>query len=64
MSDIDRIHSIAAEANAKRSAMMMAVVGSLKDAIECSKRASNYGADFIMAHMPIDPFAAPHEQVS
>ena len=64
MSEIDRTHSIAAEVNAKRSAMMMAVGRSLKDAIGCSKRASNYGADFIMAHMPMDPFAAPHGQVS
>ena len=64
MAEIDRVHAVAAESNAGRSAMMMAVGRSLKDAIESGRRANDYGADFVMAHMPMDPFAAPHGQIS
>ena len=64
MSEIDRVHAAAAEANESRSAMMMAVGRSLLDAIETGTRAKTYGADLLMAHMPMDPFAAPHGQIA
>jgi len=64
MDDVDRVHAVAAEANASRSAMMMAVGRSLKDALATGKRAAGYGADFLMAHMPMDPFAAPYGQIA
>lgn len=64
MSEIDRVHAVAGEANNGRSAMMMAVGRSLKDAIETGRRGKAHGADLLMAHMPMDPFAAPHGQIS
>ncbi len=64
MEEVDHVHAIAAEANDGRAAMMMAVGRSLSDAVETGKRATGYGADFLMAHMPMDPFAAPHGQIA
>ena len=64
MSEIDRMQAVAGEENAGRSAMMMAVGRSLSDAIRTGRRAQAYGADFLLAHMPMDPFAAPSGQIS
>ena len=64
MSEIDRVHAVAAEANYGRSTMMMAVGRSLRDAIETGARAKEHGADLLMSHMPMDPFAAPHGQIA
>jgi 4-hydroxy-tetrahydrodipicolinate synthase len=64
ISEVDRIHAVAGEANSGRAAMMMAVGRSLKEAIQTGRNAKGHGADFLMAHMPMDPFAAPHGQIS
>ena len=64
MSEIDRMQAVAEEENAGRSAMMMAVGRSMHDAIRTGRRAQAYGADFLLAHMPMDPFAAPSGQIS
>ena len=64
MHELDRIHALAAEANAGRSSMMMAIGRSLGDATATAQRAASYGADYLMAHMPMDPFAAPDGQIA
>ena len=61
--EIDQVHTIAAEANDGRSAMMMAVGRSLREALATGKRSKAHGADLLMAHMPMDPFAAPFGQI-
>lgn len=37
---------------------------SLKEAIELGRRAKDKGADALMAHQPLDPFAAPQAQAA
>ncbi|WP_342358944.1 dihydrodipicolinate synthase family protein [Terrarubrum flagellatum] len=55
-------HDTAIAANAGRSLVTAAVGRSLKEAIELGKRAKGAGANAIMAHQPLDPFAAPQAQ--
>ena len=62
--EIERMHAVAAEANNGRSAIMMAVGRSLREAVHAGRTAAAHGADFLLAHMPMDPFAAPACQVS
>jgi 4-hydroxy-tetrahydrodipicolinate synthase len=57
-------HDVAIEANAGRSMLTAAVGRSLKEAIELGRRAKAAGADAIMAHQPLDPFAAPQAQAT
>lgn len=64
MDEIIRLQAIAAEANAGRAALTAAAGRSLRDAIAISKAAKANGADGVMVHHPLDPFAAPHEQVN
>lgn len=58
------VHDAAIEANAGRSKLTAAVGRSLREAIDLGRRAKAQGADAIMAHQPMDPFAAPHAQAA
>jgi 4-hydroxy-tetrahydrodipicolinate synthase len=58
------VHDGAIAANAGRSLLTAAVGRSLKEAIALGKRAKAQGADAIMAHQPLDPFAAPQAQAA
>ena len=64
MDELDRIHALAIEANAGRCSMMTAIGRSVNDAIATAQRAATYGVDYLMAHMPVDPFAAPYGQIA
>jgi 4-hydroxy-tetrahydrodipicolinate synthase len=57
-------HDVAIEANAGRARLTAAVGRSLKEAAEMGRRARAAGADAIMAHQPVDPFAAPQAQAA
>lgn len=61
--EVIRLQSIAIEANAGRSAITAAAGRSLRDAIAIARAAKAAGADGVMVHHPLDPFAAPHGQV-
>ncbi|HEX8165329.1 MAG TPA: dihydrodipicolinate synthase family protein [Beijerinckiaceae bacterium] len=57
--EIALVHETAIRA-AKGRALVTAAVGrSLKEAVEAGRRAAALGADAVMAHQPLDPFAAP-----
>ncbi|MCZ8108596.1 MAG: dihydrodipicolinate synthase family protein [Alsobacter sp.] len=58
------VHDVAIEANAGRARLTAAVGRSLKEAVELGRRAKAQGADAIMAHQPMDPFAAPQSQAA
>jgi 4-hydroxy-tetrahydrodipicolinate synthase len=62
LDEVDRVHAAAAETNAGRSGMMMAVGRSVRDAAASGRRAKGYGADFVLCHQPVDPFASPAGQ--
>ncbi len=64
-SDEVRLVHDTALAAAKGKAKVTAAVGrSLKEAIVLGRRAKEGGADAIMAHQPLDPFAAPQAQAA
>ncbi|PSC04848.1 dihydrodipicolinate synthase family protein [Alsobacter soli] len=58
------VHDGAVKANAGRSLVTAAVGRSLKEAVALGRRAKEIGADAIMAHQPMDPFAAPQSQAA
>jgi 4-hydroxy-tetrahydrodipicolinate synthase len=61
-SEIRLVHETAVRA-AKGKALVTAAVGrSLAEAIEAGRHAASFGADAVMAHQPLDPFAAPQAQ--
>lgn len=62
--EVIRLQAIAAEANAGRAALTAAAGRSLREAIAVARAAAANGADGVMVHHPLDPFAAPHEQVN
>jgi 4-hydroxy-tetrahydrodipicolinate synthase len=62
--EIRAVHDAAFAANAGRSLMTAAIGRSLKEAIELGRRAKAGGADALMSHQPMDPFAAPHAQAA
>ncbi len=62
--EVRLVHDVAIEANAGRSKLTAAVGRSLKEAVELGRRAKAQGADAIMAHQPMDPFAAPQSQAA
>lgn len=62
--EVRLVHDTAIEANGGRSCFTAAVGRSLKEAIELGRRAKSMGADAIMAHQPLDPFAAPQSQAA
>ncbi|MBN9062762.1 MAG: dihydrodipicolinate synthase family protein [Rhizobiales bacterium 65-9] len=62
--EVRLVHDVAIEANAGRSCVTAAVGRSLKEAVDLGRRARDAGADAIMAHQPLDPFAAPQAQAA
>src|SRR3954469_7674781 len=69
--EVRSVHDGAIEANAGRSLLTAGgrrppegAVRSLKEAIELGRRAKDNGADALMAHQPLDPFAAPQAQAA
>ena len=64
LDEVRLVHDTAIKANAGRSLVTAAVGRSLVDAIELGRRARDAGADAIMAHQPLDPFAAPQSQAA
>jgi 4-hydroxy-tetrahydrodipicolinate synthase len=62
--EVRTVHDTAIAANAGRSLVTAAVGRSLTEAIALGRRAKANGADAIMAHQPMDPFAAPQSQAA
>jgi 4-hydroxy-tetrahydrodipicolinate synthase len=56
------VYDAAIAGNAGRSILIAGVGRSLKDAIALGRRAADAGADAVMVHQPLDPFAAPQSQ--
>lgn len=59
LDEVRAVHDAAIAGNAGRALLTAAVGRSLTEAIELGRRAKAAGADAIMAHQPVDPFAAP-----
>lgn len=64
LDEVRAVHDGAIEANKNRSLLTAGVGRSLKDAIELGRRAKASGAHALMAHQPLDPFAAPQAQAA
>jgi 4-hydroxy-tetrahydrodipicolinate synthase len=62
--EVRLLHDIAIGASAGRSRVIAAVGRSLHEAIALGRRAKESGADAIMSHQPLDPFAAPQSQAA
>jgi len=62
--EVRAVHDAAIAANAGRSKLTAAVGRSLREAIALGRRARDAGADALMAHQPLDPFAAPQAQAA
>jgi 4-hydroxy-tetrahydrodipicolinate synthase len=62
LDEVRQVQDTAIAANAGRSALTAAVGRSIGDAIALGRRARDAGATAIMAHQPLDPFAAPEFQ--
>ena len=58
------VHDAAIKGNAGRSILIAGVGRALKDAIALGRRAVEAGADAVMVHQPLDPFAAPQSQAN
>lgn len=61
--EVIRLQAIAVEANAGKAALTAAAGRSVREAIVVSRAAKAAGADGVMVHHPLDPFAAPQAQV-
>ncbi|OYR07974.1 dihydrodipicolinate synthase family protein [Brucella thiophenivorans] len=61
--EVIRLQAIAVKAADGKAAVTAAAGRSVRDAIRLSKAAGVEGADGVMIHHPLDPFAAPHAQV-
>jgi 4-hydroxy-tetrahydrodipicolinate synthase len=62
--EIGRVHALAAEAARGRALVTAGVGRSLREAIAQAKAAAASGCDAVMAHHPLDPFAAPQSQAA
>ena len=62
LDEVRFLQDTAIAANRGRSALTAAVGRSIGDAIALGRRARDAGAHAIMAHQPLDPFAAPQHQ--
>lgn len=60
--EVRAAHDAAIAGNAGRSALIAGVGRSLREAVTLGRRAIAGGADAIMVHQPLDPFAAPRAQ--
>lgn len=61
--EVIRLQAIAVAAVDGRAAVTAAAGRSVREAITVAKAAKAEGADGVMVHHPLDPFAAPHSQV-
>lgn len=61
--EVIRLQEIAVTAVDGRVAVTAAAGRSVREAIAVAKAAKSAGADGVMVHHPLDPFAAPHSQV-
>ncbi len=64
LDEVRLVHDTAITANRGRSGLTAAVGRSIGDAIALGRRARDAGAHALMAHQPLDPFAAPHAQAA
>jgi 4-hydroxy-tetrahydrodipicolinate synthase len=62
--EVRLVHDTAVSAARGRSNVVAAVGRSLTEAIALGRRAREAGADAIMSHQPLDPFAAPQAQAA
>jgi 4-hydroxy-tetrahydrodipicolinate synthase len=62
--EIRAVHDAAIAGNAGRSVLIAGVGRALKEAIALGRRAVEQGADAVMVHQPLDPFAAPQAQAA
>lgn len=61
--EVMHLQSIAIAAVDGRASVTAAAGRSVKDAITIARQAKAQGANGVMVHHPLDPFAAPHSQV-
>ncbi|MBW8728013.1 MAG: dihydrodipicolinate synthase family protein [Inquilinus limosus] len=62
--EVRLVHDTAVAAASGRSNVIAAVGRSLTEAIALGRRARDTGANAIMSHQPLDPFAAPQAQAA
>ena len=62
--EVRAVHDTAIAANNGRALLIAAVGRSLRDATALARRAAGGGADAILVHQPLDPFAAPAAQAA
>jgi len=62
--EVRLVHDTAVAAARSRSNVVAAVGRSLTEAIALGRRAKEAGANAIMSHQPLDPFAAPQAQAA
>ncbi|MBX3540670.1 MAG: dihydrodipicolinate synthase family protein [Chelatococcus sp.] len=62
--EVRLVHDAVVETTAGGSRVTAAVGRSLKEAIALGRRAKEIGADAVMSHQPLDPFAAPQAQAA
>lgn len=62
--EVRLVHDRAIAANKGRSKVTAAIGRSLVEAVALGRRAKDAGADAVMAHQPLDPFAAPQAQAA
>ncbi len=60
--EIRAVHDAAIAGNAGEAILIAGVGRGLKEAIELGRRAAEAGAEAVMVHQPLDPFAAPSAQ--
>lgn len=61
--EIRRVQEAAIAAADRRTLVTAAVGRSLREAVATAREAAAMGADAVMAHQPLDPFAAPSAQI-
>lgn len=61
--EVVRLQAIAIKAVDGKAAVTAAAGRSVREAIKTAQAAAREGADGVMVHHPLDPFAAPHAQV-
>lgn len=62
--EVRRVHDGCIAANAGRSLVTAGIGRSLREAVGLGRRAAAGGADAVMVHQPLDPFAAPQAQAA
>src|SRR3954470_14334512 len=62
--EVRAVHDAAIDANVGRATLIASVGRALVDAVPMARRAHAAGADAILVHQPLDPFAAPQAQAA